>query len=115
MLDAKRELADVLAFVIDDPISETCAVEHLEGLRVLWRASINASDTTLLENAVLTLEAKINARRGIKREWAAVVINPSIVPYEFLAPDLAKIQRAATTTPVDRAPMPIGGVRFVLR
>lgn len=115
MIDAKRELADVLAFVIDDPISEACALDHLTGLRQQARLELNAADAALLERAVLTLEAKINSYRGIERSWAAELINPAIVPYEYLAPDLQKIQRAAAATPADRAPSPIGGVRFTLR
>lgn len=115
MIDAKRELADVLSFVIDDPISEACAVEHVASLRAMASTCFHPGDALLLERAILTLDAKIRARRGESRTWVAELINPLIVPYEYLTPALDKIQRHAEATPTDRAPSPIGGVRFTLR
>jgi hypothetical protein len=44
--------------------------------------------------------------------WRAVVINPALVPYEYLTPDVAKIQGHAKGFKEHEEPTPIGGVRF---
>ncbi len=56
------------------------------------------------------------AMKGVtfKAFWTAEVINPGMVPHEFLAPDLKKIAAHAGATSPDAEPTPIPGVRFKL-
>lgn len=48
------------------------------------------------------------------QRWRAVVFAPDMVPYEYLTPDIVKIQLHAAECPPERTPEPIAGVRFEL-
>jgi len=65
-------------------------------------------------NEASTAATAAPAGTSVRHLWKAEVFNPAIVPYEYLSPDLGKIQEHASAFPGDGPqPTPIAGVRFV--
>ena len=79
--------------------------------------AVIADDTKALTTALQARDAAAPvAMAGVsfKAFWVAEVINPGMVPLEFLAPDLKKIGAHASACSADSEPTPIPGVRFKL-
>jgi len=49
---------------------------------------------------------------SVREVWRAQVIDPELIPRQYLIPDEPAIQRHARGTPIDQVPEPIPGVRF---
>lgn len=76
-----------------------------------------AGDTTAMTEALAVANADVPKLEGttLRKRWSWTIINPGLVPYEFLSPDPEKIQAHAKKTPKNPAEPPIiPGVKFEL-
>jgi hypothetical protein len=77
-------------------------------------AAARAGDVPALTQALTAVNQPDTKPEGITyvRRWVARVINPAMVPWEFLCPDLDKIKAHASGAKGETPPSPIAGVAF---
>lgn len=91
--------------------------EKAEQFRLAQQAMAAGDHTGMAQALNESSAIQTGAPEGtsVRQVWTAEVVNPSIVPYGFLCPDLDKIGGHAANTPITSEPVPIPGVRFEKR
>jgi hypothetical protein len=84
-----------------------------EALRVAALAS-RTGDLPALTQALTTVNAGMAQPAGVSfpETWEPLIINPGLVPYEYLTPDIEKIKAYGKSFKGGATPGPIGGVQW---
>lgn len=115
-----RDTLDEAARLLKDAIAAFLLAKKREQERQFQeaQAAMRQGDHAAMAQALnQSSAAAVSAPQGtsLREVWEAEVVNPSIVPYEFLCPDLVKIGQHAANSSIEHEPTPIPGVRFARR